>query len=144
MDPLTTTPHDNNGLTASHTTGQEPRGPDMAAQEVRMTVQWFVQPARMGVIHAALNALMVATRAEPGCAGCSLQAELGTRAGFTYMEAWKTEQDLRSQLRSPRFAQLAHLMESAVERPRVEFALPGGTRGLEFADEVRKNAGEAS
>ena len=116
----------------------------MAPQEVRMTLQWYVQPTRMGVIHAALNMLMVATRAEPGCAGCSLQTELAERAGFTYVEAWKTEQDLKSQLRSPRFAQLAHLMESAVERPRVEFALPGGTRGLEYADEVRKHAGEAS
>jgi quinol monooxygenase YgiN len=116
----------------------------MAPQEIRMTVQWFVQPARMGVIHTALNTLMVATRAEPGCSGCSLQTELGARAGFTYMEAWTTERDLKSQLRSPRFAQLANLMESAVERPRVEFSLPGGTRGLEYADEVRKHAGGAS
>ena len=104
---------------------------------VRMTAQWFVAAGEMGAINAALQSLMVATRAEPGCQGCYLATELGGRAGFTYVEEWKTEQDLMTQLRSDRFAKLAHLMESAIEHPRVEFNLPGGTRGFDYAEEVR-------
>ena len=116
----------------------------MAPQQVRMRVKWFVPGGEMGPINAALHTLMVATRAEPGCLGCFLSTELGERAGLDYVEEWKTEQDLISQLRSERFAKLAHLMESALERPRIEFTLPEGTRGIEYAEEVRGRLGEAS
>ena len=114
----------------------------MTPQGVRMTVRWFVPRGEMGPINTAMHSLMVTTRAEPGCLGCFLSTELGERTGFTYVEEWKTEQDLVSQLRSTRFAKLAHLMEGATEHPSVEFSLPGGTRGIEYAEEVR-GRGEA-
>lgn len=113
----------------------------MAPQHVRMRVQWFVPRGEMGAIGAALQALMIATRPEPGCMSCTLSTALGDRAGFDYVEEWKTEADLISQLLSDRFAKLAHLMESATERPLVEFSLPGGTRGIEYAEEVRERLG---
>lgn len=114
----------------------------MAAQ-FRMRVRWFVPRGEMGAINSALQTLMVATRAEPGCLGCSLSTELGERAGFDYSEEWRTEQDLISQLRSDRFAKLAHLVESAMEPPLVEFSLPGGTRGIEYAEQARGRQGDA-
>ena len=114
------------------------------APQVRMTVRWFVPRGEMGAINTALHALMALTRAEPGCVGCFLSTDLGERAGLTYVEEWKTEQDLMSQLRSTRFAKLAQLMEHATENPSVEFLLPGGPRGIEYAEEVRGRQGEAS
>jgi len=54
-----------------------------------------------------------------------------------YLETWKTEADLRRQLRSDRFASLAELIEHATERPLIEFSLPDGLRGIEYAEEVR-------
>ena len=104
---------------------------------VRMTADWTVTPGEIEVLSAAMQSLMVATRAEPGCVSCSLSTQLGERTGFHYEEEWKTENDLKQQLRSGRFAKLAHLMESARERPRIEFLLPDGTRGIEYAEEVR-------
>jgi quinol monooxygenase YgiN len=109
-----------------------------------MTVQWFVPRGEVGAINSALHVLMVATRAEPGCLSCLLSTQLGDRAGFTYVEEWKTEEDLAMQLRSVRFAKLAQLLESAMERPSIEFTLPGGTRGIDYAEEVRGRRGEAS
>jgi quinol monooxygenase YgiN len=116
----------------------------MAPQQARMSVQWFVPRGEMGAINSALHVLMVATRAEPGCLSCLLSTQLGDRAGFTYVEEWKTEEDLVMQLRSARFAKLAQLLESATERPRIEFSLPGGIRGIDYAEEVRGRQGEAS
>ena len=113
----------------------------MAPQQVRMRVQWLVPRGEMGAINTALHSLMVATRAEPGCLGCFLSTEMGDRAGFSYLEEWKTEQDLIAQIRSDRFAKLAHLMESATEPPSVEFSLEGQTRGIEYAEEVRGGDG---
>ena len=81
---------------------------------------------------------MIATRAEPGCTGCSLSTEMGARVVIHYVEEWNSEDDLRRQLRSNRFATLAELMERASEQPRVEFILPHAVRGLDYAEEVRR------
>lgn len=102
-----------------------------------MTVEWSAPRGGMEAINAAMNSLMVATRAEPGCLSCTLSSALGDRAGFRYMEEWRTEDDLIREIRSARFSKLAHLLESALEPPRIEFSLPGGTRGMEYAEQVR-------
>jgi quinol monooxygenase YgiN len=102
-----------------------------------MTVQWFVPPHEAERITAALHALMVAARSEPGYVRCQLSTDMGQRARLRYAEEWNGEADLQRQLRSTRFAQLAELIERAVERPLVEFELPSGTRGLDYVEEVR-------
>ena len=111
---------------------------------VRMTVRWSVARGEMSAISAALSSLLSETRAQPGCLNCVFSTELGANAAFTCIEEWATEQDLDTELRSSRFTQLAQLLESALERPRVEFSLPSGTRGIEYAEEVRGNLGEPS
>jgi quinol monooxygenase YgiN len=108
-----------------------------------MTVEWSVSRGEMSVINTALQSLMVTTRAAPGCLACSLSTQLGERAVFRYEEDWRTEDDLNHQLRSNQFAKLAHLLESALERPRIEFTLPEGKRGMEYAEQVRRQPGEA-
>ena len=80
---------------------------------------------------------MVSTRAEPGCVGCSLSTDMGRQVVIRYTEEWKTEDDLKRQLRSDRFVVLAELMEHASEVPTIEFALRDSTRGIEYAEEIR-------
>jgi quinol monooxygenase YgiN len=110
---------------------------------VRMTVQWHVSPQESGPITSALHAMMIVARAEPGCVSCHLSTEMGNHAGLRYIEEWKEEGDLKRQLRSDRFTRLAELMERAVDAPRIEFSLPGGTRGMDYAVEVRERNGES-
>jgi hypothetical protein len=56
---------------------------------------------------------------------------------ISYIEEWSSEDDLRRQLRSDRFAVLAELIEHAIEYPTIEFALPGSTRGVDYVEEIR-------
>lgn len=116
----------------------------MVAQSFRMTAIWSVARGEMGAISAALNSILSDSRAQPGCLSCAFSTEIGARSTFTCVEDWATEKDLISELRSDRFTQLAQLLESALEPPRVEFSLPGGTRGIEYAEEVRGGLGELS
>lgn len=109
---------------------------------VRMTVQWFVPQQETGPIAAALHALMAAARAEPGCVSCNLATEMGGKSGLRYTEEWKGEEDLKRQLRSARFSRLAELVERATEQPRFEFRVGGEVRGVEYAEEVRRQHGE--
>jgi quinol monooxygenase YgiN len=103
-----------------------------------MTVEWTVRPEQFRSIATALHSVMMATRAEPGCTNCSLATELGKRVTVQFVEAWESEESLKRHVRSDGFVAIAGLMESATEAPRVEFALPSGTRGLDYANEVRR------
>jgi quinol monooxygenase YgiN len=104
-----------------------------------MTVRWCVPPGESQSIAAALHPLMLKTRAEPGCTGCSFSTEMAARVVIHYVETWTNETDLRRQIQSDRFASLAELIEHATEDPAIEFILPGGSRGLEYAEEVRRS-----
>jgi len=110
----------------------------MSADPVRMTVEWTVRPEQFRAVATALQTVMVATRAEPGCLNCSLATELGRRVTVRFVEAWESEDSLKRHVRSDTFVTIAGLMESATEAPRMEFQLQGGTRGLDYAQEVRR------
>ena len=110
----------------------------MESDPVRMIVRWRVPAGEAQSITAALQTLMLQTRAAPGCAGCSLSTEMGAVVVIEYVENWKSETDLRRQVRSHRFSALAELIEHATETPIVEFTVPGGSRGIEYAEEVRQ------
>lgn len=102
-----------------------------------MTLRWSVPSGESRPLLSALQDIMVPTRAEPGCIACKLSIEVGARVVIRHVEEWQDEQHLACQLRSPRFAVLAELMERASEPPFVEFSLHGSTRGLDYAEEVR-------
>jgi quinol monooxygenase YgiN len=110
----------------------------MEAGPARMTLRWHVTAGEAASITTALQTMMVRTRAQPGCTGCSLSTDLGVRNEVRYVAEWSTEIDMQRQIRSDDFARLAELMEHAIEPPTVEFALPTGTRGIEYAETVRK------
>ncbi|HUL72304.1 MAG TPA: hypothetical protein VLT86_04340 [Vicinamibacterales bacterium] len=101
-----------------------------------MTVQWRVTPGEARPITEALHALMVAARAEHGYLNCSLSTELGESAQLCYREEWQTEEDLRRQIHTARFAKVAELIERASQPPKVQFHLSDAVRGLDYAEEL--------
>jgi quinol monooxygenase YgiN len=108
------------------------------AAPIRMAVRWTVPVWQTKPITDALQRVMLATRKERGCLACSIATEAGERVTLRYQEDWDTEENLRRQVRSQYFVTLVGLVESAIEPPLVEFTLPTGTRGLDYAEEVRR------
>ena len=105
---------------------------------VRMIVCWLTPIGQAHRITMALHSMMDDTRALHGCVGCSVSTRIRDQGVVRYVEEWQTEEDLRRRVRSSAFTGLAALMEYAMKPPRVEFALPGGTRGLDFVEEVQR------
>jgi quinol monooxygenase YgiN len=103
-----------------------------------MTVEWFVPLGQARPITMALHSLMADVRVAPGCLGCSVSADLTNQGKIRYVEEWGSEEDLRRRLQEGSFTTLAGLLEGATEPPHIEFMLPGGTRGLELVEEVRR------
>lgn len=109
----------------------------MTLGHAHMLLEWRVVPGQAPSITAALHGVMLATRREAGCLGSVMCTSTSDGVTVRYVEDWDTEERLRQQLRSDRFRTIATLIEAATEPPRIEFVLPGGTRGLEYATEVR-------
>ena len=85
----------------------------------------------------ALRALMRPARAEKGFLDCQISLEIDDANAIRYEERWESTKDLDNQIRSPRYTQLLALMESASERPTLEFHFVSSTRGLGYVAAVR-------
>ena len=105
---------------------------------VRMTLKWRVAAVAATPIMSALQTVLFRTRTERGCVGGSLSTEIGPHVEIRYVVDWESEGDLQRQIRSNDFSQLAELMERATEPPTIEFALPSGMHGMEYAEKIRR------
>jgi quinol monooxygenase YgiN len=108
----------------------------MTALHVRMTIQWLVPVGKARSMTGALHLLMTSTRGEPGSVACSVSADLAEKGKIRYTEEWQSEDALRRQFRTDRFKSLVALVENATDPPVVEFLLPGGSRGLDYVEDV--------
>jgi quinol monooxygenase YgiN len=106
---------------------------------VRMVLRWRVAPGEAASLTSALQTLMVRARAAPGCTGCSLSTDFGAGIEIKYVSTWESERDLQREIRSRDFTLLAELMEHAIDPPTIEFALPSGVQGLEYAERIRQD-----
>jgi quinol monooxygenase YgiN len=97
---------------------------------------------QLNTLIQALKALTVSARAERGMLDCNLYQLAGEKTALCYVEHWQTADDLEHQMRSRRYTQLLALMETAVEKPSMEFHTVSRTQGLDYLQAVR-NGGKA-
>ncbi len=109
----------------------------MPSTIVRMTVRWKVPEGESHAITSALHQIMLGARQQRGCQTCSVAAEVTSGVSICLVEEWAEEEALRQELRSERFTWLASLIERSSEPPTIEFLLPEGPRGLEYAECAR-------
>jgi quinol monooxygenase YgiN len=86
-------------------------------------------------VAAALQSVLQPAQLDRGCLRCGLMAEVDVPGQFFYFEEWASEEELKAQLRSTRFAQLFSLLETAAETPRLEIRALGPARGLDYIRE---------
>jgi quinol monooxygenase YgiN len=82
----------------------------------------------------SLRFLVMGTRLETGCLGCSawMDPDLTVR----HLEEWATEADMRRRVRSDAFTSLLVIAES-VEDARIQFDFVTTTRGIDYVMQVR-------
>jgi quinol monooxygenase YgiN len=104
---------------------------------VRLTVALKTSARCAQDLIEAFRFLMVNTRLERGCAGCSAWTDPDSIVH--YVEEWTTEADMRRRVQSDRFTSLLAVLESAHEPPSVQFDFVTTTRGLDYVEEVRQD-----
>ena len=63
-----------------------------------------VDPAHREAANAAANAVMAATRAEPGCISYTFSADLDDESLFHVFEEWQSQADLDAHFQTPHMA----------------------------------------
>ena len=102
---------------------------------VRLTLALHAPAPNAQKLVEALRFLMVATRLDEGCLGCS--AWIDPDSTVRYLEEWATEADMARRVRSDRFTSLLAVVESAEAPPVVQFDFVSRTRGLDYVAELR-------
>jgi quinol monooxygenase YgiN len=101
---------------------------------VRLLVTVGARTSRTAAdVSDALRFLALRTRHEPGCLDCSVSA---TADSIRYVEEWAGEAEMRQRVRSDKFTALLSVIEAA-DDPQVRFEFIGGTRGLDYVEEIR-------
>ena len=107
---------------------------------VRFTVTFAAVGNESWRLLEALRPFTAATHPGHGCLAWALtvSSDAGHASCLRYREDWSSEVELRDRVRSDRFPRLLAVMEAALIRPRIEFELPTGSRGLEYVEELRQ------
>jgi quinol monooxygenase YgiN len=108
----------------------------MSTRMVRLTVTLSASAKDAKELADAFRFLMVSTRLDRGCLGCSVWTE--PDSSVHYVEEWSTEEGMRRRVGSDRFTSVLALLESAREKPHVQFDFVSSTRGLDYVAEVRQ------
>src|SRR5688500_10707447 len=99
---------------------------------VRFTLAILSSPDSVAMAAAAIRQLMSQVRRERGCLGVWASADLLDPCRQYYVEAWMTEDDFVTRLRSARFQGLITLMEAASEPPQVNIETVSRSYGFEY------------
>lgn len=102
-----------------------------------VTIRWTLP---VGELRAAVDVvlrIMAEARQQRGCRHNSLQVVIASHATVAFVQAWSDEAALRRELCTERFSWLITLIESSSGPPVIEFDLPDGRRGADYAEDIR-------
>ncbi len=109
----------------------------MVGEVVLSNLRLKTSAAHRAEVIQALRALMRSARAEKGFIAGRLSCDLDDAETVNYEERWLAVRDLEDQINSPRFTRLLALMETASEKPTLEFHFVSESRGLDYVAAVR-------
>lgn len=104
---------------------------------VELLLKLKAPPGRLQQTIQALRSVMSPARLERGVAEAHVSSDVADGNVLYYAETWPEVAGLDEHLRSPRFARMLALMETAAEAPTLEFRFVSEMRGLDYVAEVR-------
>ena len=104
---------------------------------ITATLRIDAAKAKQKEITRLLRSLIGPTRVETGCISCRLYGELDNPSSVTWMEEWRTENDLKRHLRSPQYRKILIALDMADAEPEVRFDTVVETAGMQLIAEAR-------
>ena len=99
---------------------------------VQLLVRLVARPDEAPELLRALRSVLRPATQARGCGFAQIYREANDSQRLEYLEEWDNPEELRQQLGSERFVHLLELLETAAERPVVEFRIITEKYGLEY------------
>ena len=99
---------------------------------VQLLVRMVAVPGGVPELLHALRFVMRSAEQSRGCSFAQIYQRASNERGIAYIEEWDDPEELREQFSSERFHSLLELLETAAERPDVEFRVVSAIHGLEY------------
>ena len=103
---------------------------------LKLTLRLDIEPRSFDEAAQVLRSLVGTVRAEPGCCATRLLQGLDAAASVTFVEEWRSRDDLQRHLRSPAFRKVLAVMELAARAPNVEIDDVSSRRGFDLVEEL--------
>ncbi|MGA3315322.1 MAG: antibiotic biosynthesis monooxygenase [Candidatus Korobacteraceae bacterium] len=101
---------------------------------VQLLVRLVARPDEAPEVLRALRSVLRPATQARGCCFAQIYREANDSQRLEYLEEWDDPEELRQQLKSERFVHLLELLETAAERPVLEFRIITEKYGLEYFD----------
>jgi quinol monooxygenase YgiN len=101
---------------------------------VQLLVRLVARPDEVPEVLRALRSVLRPATQARGCCFAQIYLEANDSQRLGYLEEWDDPEELRQQLKSERFVHLLELLETAAERPVLEFRIITEKYGLEYFD----------
>jgi len=99
---------------------------------VQLLVRLVARPDEAPELLRALRSVLRPATQARGCSFAQIYREANDSQRLEFIEEWDNPEELRQQLGSERFVHLLELLETAAERPVVEFRIITEKYGLEY------------
>ena len=99
---------------------------------IQLMVRMVAQPNGTPQLLTALRSVIRPAQQARGCCFAEIYRRVNDDCGIEYVEEWDDPKELREEFASSRFLRLLEVLETAAERPLLEFRIIDKTHGLEY------------
>lgn len=103
---------------------------------LKLTLRLDIEPRSFDEAAQVLRSLVGTVRAEPGCCATRLLQGLDDPVAVTFVEEWRSRDDLQRHLRSPAFRKVLAVMELAARAPTFEIDEVSSRHGFDLVEEL--------
>jgi len=104
---------------------------------ITATLRIEVGKDKRAEVDRLLRSLIGPTRVETGCLSCRLYSEADNPNIVTWIEEWRSEEDLKRHLKSPQYRKILAALDMSDVQPEIRFNTVVQTNGMQLIEEAR-------
>jgi quinol monooxygenase YgiN len=104
---------------------------------INVTLRIDVRKDQKVEINRLFRSLIGPTRVETGCISCRLYHETDNPNVLTWIEEWRTDDDLKRHLRSEQYKKILAALDMSNVQPEIRFDTVVETAGMQLIAEAR-------
>jgi quinol monooxygenase YgiN len=103
---------------------------------ITATLRIRVSKGKKEDVVGILRSLIGPTRAKTGCLSCRLYQDVNDEFTVTWMEQWRSQDDLNRHVRTPQYKRILAALDMSNVQPEIKFDTVVETKGMQLIEEA--------